>query len=278
MIPRTRTRTGAEMPVLGLGTWRMGEDPRRRAVEVAALRLGFDLGMTLVDTAEMYANGRAEEVVGEAIRGRRDGSFGVSKVLPENASLTGTVEAAGRSLKRLGIDRIDLYLLHWAGSHPLQETFEAFRRLVAQGKILYYGVSNFDLQEMEAAAKPEGGSAVTADQVYYSLEHRGIERGLVPWCVKQGIAVMAYSPLGHGRLERKRALLAVASRHGVSPETIAVAWTIRNEGIVTIPKASDPRHVRENARAADIRLSEEDLAELDRAYPAPTRDVPLEML
>jgi diketogulonate reductase-like aldo/keto reductase len=256
----------------------MGESARRHASEVAALRLGFDLGMTLVDTAEMYGAGGAEKVVAEAMSGRRDEIFVVSKVLPENASLTGTIRACERSLQRLGTDRIDLYLLHWPGSHPLEETLEAFVRLHADGKVLHYGLSNFDADDTMAAEKLPDGSRVAADQVLYNLVRRGSERKLLPWCRSHGIVLMAYSPLEQGLLRRKRALARVARRHGVAAACVAIAWTIRDEGIVTIPKASSLEHVRENAAAARLRLTQGDLDELDRAFPAPSRDVPLAVL
>jgi diketogulonate reductase-like aldo/keto reductase len=254
----------------------MGERPGRRAAEVAALRLGLDLGIGLIDTAEMYGDGGAEEVVGEAIRGRRDDVFVVTKVLPGNASRAGTLRAAERSLRRLRTDRIDLYLLHWAGPHPLAGTLEAFEELRAAGKIRHHGVSNFDLAEMEEAGSLPGGARIAANQVLYNLERRGIERRLLPWCRERGVVVMAYSPLDQGALARRPALRAVARRHGVSPERVAVAWTIRQAGLVTIPKAARPEHVRDCAAAIHLRLSAEDLAELDRAYPALDRDLPLE--
>ncbi len=263
------------IPKVGQGTWRMGEKPGWRAVEVAALRLGFDLGLTLVDTAEMYADGGAEDMVGEAIAGRRDGVFVVSKVLPHNASRAGTLRACERSLRRLRTDRIDLYLLHWPGSHPLGETLEAFESLRDDGKIRHHGVSNFDLRAMRDAARLPGGAAVAANQILYHLSERGPERGLIPWCFERGVIVMAYSPLAQGRLGRKRALESVARRHACSPERVALAWTIRSEGVVAIPMSSNPDHIRDNAAAPALRFTEEDLAELDAAFPAPKRDVPL---
>jgi diketogulonate reductase-like aldo/keto reductase len=256
----------------------MGENMRRRAAEVAALKLGLDLGMTLVDTAEMYGSGRAETIVADAIEDRRDGVFLVSKVLPQNASRKGTIQACERSLARLRTDRIDLYLLHWPGSHPLDETLDAFASLREQGKILHYGLSNFDTDELEEAARLPDGKHIAADQVLYNLGRRGIERRLLPWCHERGVVVMAYSPLEQGRLDRARALKAVAERHGVSQACVAIAWTIREDGVVSIPKATSPDHVRENARAASLALTQEDLAELDAAFPAPARDVPLETL
>ena len=269
---------GGSAPVLGLGPWRLGEQVRRREAEVEALKLGLDLGMTLIDTAEMYGSGSAEKIVAKAIEGRRDDVFLVSKVLPENASRAGTLRACERSLSRLRTDRIDLYLLHWAGSHPLEDTLEAFVRLREQGKILHYGLSNFDVDEMEEASALPGGAPIAADQVLYNLGRRGIERNLLPWCRARDILVMAYSPIEQGRLVTKRALAAVARRHGVSPACAAIAWTIREEGVITIPKAVSPDHVRENARAVSLQLTPEDLAELDAAFPAPERDVPLAVL
>lgn len=264
---RVRARGGAEMPALGLGTWTMGESRSRRGDEVAALRLGFELGMTLVDTAEMYADGGAEEVVAEAVRGCRDDIFLVSKVLPSNASRRGTVAAAERSLRRLGSDRIDLYLLHWKGSHPLEETLEGFDRLVRDGKIRHYGVSNFYADDMAAAERHPLGPGIAVNQVKYNLRQRAMEDSLLPWCAAREVAVMAYSPLDQGRLTLKPALKAVARRHDVTPECVAIAWTLRDPRVVSIPKAARPEHVRINARAATLRLTDEDLAELDRDYP-----------
>jgi diketogulonate reductase-like aldo/keto reductase len=278
VIGRVSTRTGVEMPVLGQGTWKMGEDPASRRTEVAALRLGIELGMTLIDTAEMYAEGGAEEVVGEAIHDVREEIFLVSKVLPQHASREGVVRAAEDSLRRLRTDRIDLYLLHWPGSEPLEETLAGFERLAAQGKIGAYGVSNFDGAEMAAAEDLPGGSGIAANQVLYNLKRRGVERRLLPWCAERRIAVLAYSPVEQGRLPAKDALARVARRHGATTFAVAIAWTIRNENIVAIPKASRLEHVRENAGASDLCLTEEDLADLDRAFPVPGRDVPLEML
>ncbi len=272
------SHTGARMSVMGLGTWDMGVRRESRAEEVAALQLGFDLGMTLVDTAEMYAHGGAEEVVGEALRGRRDGIFVVTKVLPENASRTGTVRAAERSLRRLGIERIDLFLLHWPGDHPVEETLSGFAALQEAGKILHYGVSNFDLAAMESAVQLPYGRDLAANQLYYNLMRRGIERRLLPWCAERGIVVMAYSPLDQGRLRERPALRAVASRHGATPAQVALAWSIARAGVVTIPTSADARHVRDNARAAEIVLGVDDLQALERAYPAPQEDVPLETL
>jgi diketogulonate reductase-like aldo/keto reductase len=267
---RIETRGGAELPALGLGTYRMGEDRAGRASEVAALKLGLDLGMTLIDTAEMYADGGAEEVTGEAVKGRRDDVFIVTKVLPHNASRRGTIGAAERSLRRLGTDRIDLYLLHWQGSHPLQETFDAFAQLVHEHKIVHYGVSNLDVGAMEEAESLRGGVGVVANQVLYNLNQRGIEWSLLPWCSERQIAVMAYSPLDEGRLVRRASLSEVARRHGTTEECVALAWTLRQPWVVSIPKASSLEHVRANYEAISLKLSDEDLVDLDRDYPAPT--------
>ena len=270
------TRTGATLPVLGQGTWEMGARRRERQRDIAALQLGFDLGLTLVDTAEMYADGGAEEVVAAASRGRRDRLFLVTKVLPSNASRRGTMAAAEASLRRLQTDWIDLYLLHWEGSHPLEDTLEAFALLQRQGKIRHYGVSNFDMDWMRAVEAVPEGAGVAVNQVFYNLHRRGIERNLLPWCVERGIAIMAYTPLDQGRLVRKRALVQVAQRHGVSPSQIAIAWTLRLPGVVTIVKSATTEYVRENAAAADMVLGAEDLRELDDAFPCPDHDVPLE--
>ena len=276
MIFEVRARGGATLPSLGLGTWRMGENDAERGDEISALKQGLDLGMTLVDTAELYGGGGAERVVAEAIDGRRDEVFLVSKVLPSNASYEGTVRACERSLGRLKTDRIDLYLLHWPGDHPLEETLAAFTKLADQGKILHYGMSNFDLDEMRRTEGLRGGRLVIANQVLYNLQRRGIERNLLPWCAGRNVAIMAYSPLDQGRLRIADALRDVGRRHAATPAQIALAWTMRHDHVVTIPKASRRDHMRDNARAADIVLTEEDLAELDRAYPVPKRDVPLE--
>jgi diketogulonate reductase-like aldo/keto reductase len=274
--------SGSEMPVLGQGTWNMGEDPAARRDEVAALRLGMDLGMTLIDTAEMYGEGGAEEVVGEAIAGRRDDAFIVSKVYPHNADRRGVQAACERSLRRLGTERIDLYLLHWRGNVPLAETLEAFVRLREQGKIGDFGVSNFDTGDMEEAAALPGGGLIATDQVLYNLTRRGIEWDLLPWCRERRMPLMAYSPLEsnpqeQGRLLGDPQLAAVARRHGVTPARVALAWVLRHEGVAVIPKAVRPQHVRDNRAALDLVLTPEDLAQLDAAFPAPRRRQPLAM-
>jgi diketogulonate reductase-like aldo/keto reductase len=256
----------------------MAEDRRTRAVEIAALRLGLDLGLSLIDTAEMYGNGAAEELVAEAIGGCRDAVFLVSKVLPENASRRGTVAACERSLRRLRTDRLDLYLLHWRGDAPLEETLAAFASLARAGKIRHWGVSNFDVADMDELAGLRGGSAVATNQVLYNLARRGIEHGLLPRCRERGIPVMAYSPVEQGRLLSHRALATVAERLGASPAQVALAWALREDGIIAIPKAGTEEHVRENRSAAGLRLTEEDLAALDRAFPPPRGPRPLETL
>jgi diketogulonate reductase-like aldo/keto reductase len=276
--------SGSRIPVLGQGTWNMGEDPSARADEVAALRLGLDLGVTLIDTAEMYGEGGAEEVVGEAIAGRRDEVFLVSKVYPHNADRRGVQAACERSLRRMRVERIDLYLLHWRGNVPLEETLEAFVRLREQGKIGDFGVSNFDLDDMLEAAALPGGELVATDQVLYNLSQRGIEWELLPWCRERRIPLMAYSPLESNPNEQagllgNPLLAAVARRHGVTPAQVALAWLLRQDGVVVIPKAVRPQHVRENRAALDLSplLTSEDLAQLDAGFPAPRRRRPLAM-
>jgi len=277
-IRTTTLPSGEAVQVLGQGTWKMGEDNRRRADEVRALRLGLDLGMTLIDTAEMYASGGAEEVVAEAIAGRRDGVFLVSKVLPSNASRAGVKRACENSLRRLATDRIDLYLLHWPGSVPLAETVEAFEALKAEGKIRHWGVSNFDTDEMEELVGLVGGGNVQTNQVLYNLSRRGPEFDLAPWCRQRGIPLMAYSPVEQGALARNARLEAIAARHNATAAQIALAWVMAQPGVIAIPKASSQEHVRQNVAALDIRLTSEDLAELDRAFPPPTRKRGLEMI
>ena len=267
-----------EMPRLGMGTWHMGERPALRAREVAALRLGLDLGMNLIDTAEMYGEGGAESVVGEAIRGRRDEVFLVSKFYPHHADRMKLVAACDASLRQLGVEALDLYLLHWRGRVPLDETVATLGELARAGKIRRWGVSNFDVADMEALAATPGGESAAADQVLYNLAHRGIEFDLLPWCARRRIPVMAYSPLDEGRLVRHPAVDAVARRIGASAGQVAIAWLLRNPDVVTIPKASSPEHVRANRAAADITLDAEALATLERAFPAPRRKRPLEMI
>lgn len=274
-----RLPDGEHVVALGQGTWRMAEDRHSVAEEAAALRLGVELGMPLIDTAEMYADGRAEEVVAKAIAGIRDQVFIVSKVYPHNATRSGTAAACERSLKRLGTDRIDLYLLHWRGSAPLPETVAEFEKLRAAGKIRHWGVSNLDVDEMEELMDAVVGTACAANQVLYNPEHRGIEFDLLPWCAERSMPVMAYSPIGQGgRLLRSPALVAAAKRHQATPAQVAIAWTLRRSHVISIPKSGDVAHVRENAAAASIALTKADLAEIDAAFPPPRRKQSLGML
>jgi diketogulonate reductase-like aldo/keto reductase len=266
------------MPVLGLGTWRMGERARDRAKEVAALRLGLDLGMTLIDTAEMYGDGAAEEVVGEAIEGRRDDVFLVSKVYPHNASRKGVIAACERSLARLATDRLDLYLLHWPGRVPLRETVAGFEALRDSGKVRAWGVSNFDRKGMEKLLSLPGGSHCAANQVLYHLRARGIEWDLLPLCRQHTIAIMAYSPLDEGRLLKHRELVAIAQREGVKPAALALAWLLAQKGVAVIPKAADASHVHDNKNALDISLSPQFMHEIDAVFPAPRGPVPLQVI
>jgi len=270
--------SGETVPALGVGTWMMGERPRAAAAEIAALRLALDLGMTLIDTAEMYGNGGAERLIGEAIAGRRDEVFLVSKVLPENATRQGTITACEESLERLATDRIDLYLLHWRGRVPLAQTLAAFAALQQAGKIRYWGVSNFDAADMaELAALPQGGGCAT-NQVLYNLSRRGIEWDLLPWCRTRGVPIMAYSPIEQGRLLAEPALTALARQRGVTGAQLALAWLLNQKDVIVIPKAASVEHMRENRAALDLRLTPEEVAELDRAFPPPSEATPLEVL
>ena len=257
------------MPSLGLGTWQMGMDSTSRRDEVAALQLGIDLGMTLLDTAEVYGDGGSESVVGEAIRGRRDEVVLVTKVGPQKASRQGTLDNCDASLKRLGTDYLDLYLLHDVPVHDLDETLESFERLKNAGKIRHYGVSNFNLDLMNDLQSRVFGTHVACNQLRYALTHRALEREILPWCVTHNVAIMAYSPVGVGKLRFAPALEEVASRHNISPWCAAIAFTLRHPLVVSIPKASNPAHVRDNAKALAVTLTEEDLALLDGAYPRP---------
>ncbi|MDF3931222.1 aldo/keto reductase [Pseudomonas citronellolis] len=259
---------GGKVPAIGQGTWRMGEDRRERKREVAALREGVERGLTLIDTAEMYAEGGAEEVVGEAIAGLRERVFLVSKLYPHNAGSRGVRTACERSLKRLGTDCLDLYLLHWRGQYPLEETAEAFERLRLDGKIRRWGVSNFDLDDMLEL----GPLHCASNQVQYSLEERGVEWDLLPWCQEQRMPLMAYCPVGQGgKLLRHPALREVAERHAATPARVALAWLAGKGGVIAIPKAVEPAHVRDNAAALELRLDAADLASLDAAFPPPRR-------
>ncbi|HVL75248.1 MAG TPA: aldo/keto reductase [Noviherbaspirillum sp.] len=269
---------GTLVPALGQGTWCMAENPRLRSAERDALACGIELGMTLIDTAEMYGDGAAEELVGEVIGGRREQVFLVSKVLPENGSRQGTIAACERSLRRLGTDRIDLYLLHWRGSVPLEETVSAFMRLKRDGKIRYWGVSNFDVSDMEELVRLDSGAMVATNQVLYNLRRRGIEYDLLPWSVRRQMPTMAYSPIEQGRLVDAEVLKEIADKHMVTPAQVALSWVLRREDVIAIPKAARIEHVRQNRAALDLVLNEEDLARLDEAYPPPKGPVPLEMI
>lgn len=273
-----RLPNGETVPALGLGTWMMGDDSSRRAEEIAALRRGLDLGMTLVDTAEMYGEGASERLVGEAIAGRRDDVFLVSKVYPHNASKAGTVAACERSLKRLGTDRLDLYLLHWRGKYPLAETVEAFEGLKAAGKIRHWGVSNLDSDDMDELLAVPGGEAVAANQVLYNLSRRGIEWDLLPSLQRRGIPVMAYSPVEQAKLLRERRLAALAADHGASVAQLALAFVLDRDGVIAIPKAGRVAHVEDNAGALDVVVTDELRASLDALFPPPRRATPLEMI
>jgi diketogulonate reductase-like aldo/keto reductase len=269
------------IPVLGQGTWRMGESRSKRKVEIESLRLGLDLGMSLIDTAEMYADGDAEELVGEAIEDRRSETFLVSKVLPQHASYKGTIQACERSLGRLRTDYLDLYLLHWQGNIPLTETLEAFQYLKKAGHILDYGVSNFDQRDMQTAIHLPGGSEIVTDQVLYNLLHRGIEFDLLPWSRTRGIVIMAYSPIEHSPMDQSNMLehpqiKLIATEHEVTPAQVVLAWLLHQD-VVVIPKASNPKHVRENYEALDLVLSNKDLIRIEKAFPRPRRKMALEV-
>jgi len=271
---------GKRVPVLGQGTWRMGESKSAHAREVAALRLGIELGMSLIDTAEMYGDGRAEEIVAEAIHGQHHGIFVVTKVYPHNASFVELPKACERSLKRLRIDAIDLYLLHWRErTPPLEETVEAFEKLRAAGKIKRWGVSNFDVDDMEELLSLEHGRKRAANQVLYNLQNREIEFDLLPWSHTNKIPIMAYSPVGHsGQLLRNAALKKIAQAHDATPAQIALAWVLRQPDVIAIPKASTEAHVRDNASSLRIKLTKEDLTDLDREFPPPKSKRPLPVL
>ncbi|MFT8245759.1 aldo/keto reductase [Roseomonas sp. BN140053] len=268
---------GTTVPALGQGTWKMGERGADRRAEAAALRLGLDLGLSLIDTAEMYAEGGAEEVVAEAIRGRRDEVFLVSKVYPQNASAARMARACENSLRRLRVETLDLYLLHWRGAVPLAETVAAFEQLREKGHIRRWGVSNLDVDDLEELGTAIGHCAT--NQVLYNLEARGAEFDLLPFCSRHSMPLMAYSPVGQGgALLRHPALRAVASRHGCSAARVALAWCLRQPGVIAIPKSASPEHLRDNAAAAELLLTPQDLAELDAAFPPPKRKQPLAML
>ncbi|MBD0364341.1 MAG: aldo/keto reductase [Coleofasciculus sp. C3-bin4] len=270
--------SGQLIPILGMGTWQMGENARNRQSEIDALRHGLDLGLTLIDTAEMYGEGGAEEVIAHAIASRRAEVFLVSKVYPHNASKRGTITACERSLQRLKTDYLDLYLLHWRGEVPLVETLEALQTLQQSGKIRSYGVSNFDVEDMEEAIGLKDGKGIATNQVLYNLMRRGIEWNLLPWCRQQGIPIMAYSPIEQGRLLNNRTLKMIAQQREVTAAQVAIAWLLHQENVIVIPKSSRIDHVEQNYAALNLKLSAEELAALDAAFPPPTKLVPLEML
>jgi diketogulonate reductase-like aldo/keto reductase len=270
--------SGETVPALGMGTWRMGENMATRAEEIETLRLGLKLGVTLIDTAEMYGEGRTEELVGEALADRRDQAFVVSKVYPHNASRSGATAACERSLRRLRTDRIDLYLLHWRGAVPLEETLEAFTALQSKGKIRYYGVSNFDVKDMKELWRVQGGSSTATNQVLYNLKRRGIEWDLLPWLRERRVPVMAYSPIEQGRLTHEKRLETVARSSGLTAAQVALAWLFSSNDVIVIPKTSSPLRLQENLRALNQELTSDELAELNRLFPPPSRRQPLEMI
>ncbi len=269
--------SGKEIPILGQGTWRMGEKARQKTAEIDALKLGIDLGMTLIDTAEMYGEGGAERVVSEAISNRRQEVYLVSKFYPYNASYQGVIKACERSLSRLKTDYLDLYLLHWRGSIPLAETLEGLQHLKQAGKILDYGVSNFDTDDMEEAESLAGGKEIATNQVLYNLIHRGIEWDLLPWCQKRSIPIMAYSPVEQRAFVNDSRLKNIAVKHNATPTQIALSWLLHQDNVISIPKATNPQHIRENFTALDIDLTEEDIKEIDLAFKPPSRKMSLAM-
>lgn len=277
-MPTVTLPFGRTVPALGIGTWNMGEGKADEAREIASIRKAVDLGMTVVDTAEMYADGRSEEVVGRAIETIREHVFLVSKVYPHNATLRGTIEACERSLSRMRVETIDLYLLHWRGSHPLDETVQAFEQLKAEGKIGDWGVSNFDTDDMEALFAVEGGNRCAANQVLYNLSRRGPEYDLLPWCQSHGVPVMAYSPIEQGRLLDDHELIRIAKAYQATPAQVALAFLLERDGVLAIPKSARPERVEENRSATELDISDEDWAALDAAFPPPQQKTPLAML
>lgn len=277
-IPEIAFPSGTTVPALGQGTWNMGERASRSKEEIESIRAGIDLGMTLIDSAEMYAEGGSETIVGKAIEGRRDEIFLVSKVYPGNASRSGAIAACERSLKRMKTDRIDLYLLHWRGSYPLAETVEAFETLKASGKIGAWGVSNFDVDDMEELLRVPNGGNVAANQVLYNLSRRGIEFDLLPWCQERKIPIMAYSPIEQGRLLHHPELIRIAKAYQATPAQIALAFLLERDGVIAIPKTASAARAAENRDCVSLDITEEDWAALDEAFPPPARKKPLEML
>lgn len=269
---------GSTVPALGQGTWGMGEGRNPIDVEADSLRAGLDLGLKLIDTAEMYANGGSERVVGAAIQGRRDDAFIVSKILPSHASAKGTIEACERSLRNLATDTIDLYLLHWRSSYALEETVNAFEKLVEQGKIKAWGVSNFDVSDMEELERIALKDHISADQILYNLSRRGTEFDLIPWCVKRNIPLMAYSPIEQGRILKNNNLQKLAKNLGIAPSILALAWVIHQQLMIAIPKTSSIAHLKENIKAADLKLDQNVLQALDQIFTPPTKKIPLEVI
>lgn len=277
-IPTVILPGGTEIPTLGFGTWMMGETKSEAKAEVDAIRLALDLGMTVIDTAEMYGDGGAERIVGEALKDRREDAFLVSKVLPWNASYDGTIKACHGSLDRLGTDHLDLYLLHWRGQDPLEDTVAAMEELKTAGRIRAWGVSNFDLDDMEELFSVADGKNCAVNQVLYNLSRRGIEFDLLPWCQEHKIPIMAYSPIEQGRILHHPELIHVAKAHQATPAQVALAFLLERDGVIPIPKTSNIRRVYENRDAVDLEISDEDWARLDAAFPPPARKMPLEML
>ena len=277
-MPTVTLKSGRTVPALGIGTWKMGDDAHHRASEIKSLQAAIDLGMTLIDTAEMYGEGASEELVGEAIAGRRDAVFLVSKVYPHNASRQGVIDACARSLHRLGTEKLDLYLLHWRGQHPLAETVAGLQTLKAEGRIGAWGVSNFDVDDMEELMAVPGGADCAANQVLYNLSRRGIEYDLLPWCQERDIALMAYSPIEQGRLLRHPDLIRIAKSYQATPAQVALAFVLERDRMIAIPKTGNTARVEENLGAIDLDISDEDWEALDRAFPPPSKKQPLEML
>jgi diketogulonate reductase-like aldo/keto reductase len=277
-MKRVALPSGETVAALGQGTWHMGEDPNRRKEEIEAIRRGIDLGLTLIDTAEMYGEGRSELLVGEAIKGRRDEVFVVTKVYPHNASRKAMHTACNNSLQRLQVDVIDLYLLHWPGEVPIDETVVAFTALQRDGKIRHWGVSNLDLDQMRTLWEVPGGRSVQTDQVLYNLGRRGVEWDLLPWLRQHRIPVMAYSPIEQGRLLKSRGLVVFAKKHGMTPAQVALGWLLAQDGVIAIPKTGSRARLEENAAALQHRLTPAMLHELDLLYPPPTGPTPLAMI
>ncbi|WP_421360924.1 aldo/keto reductase [Agrobacterium rosae] len=277
-IPTVTLPSGVSIPALGIGTWNMGEECAAEISEISSIRKSVELGMTVVDTAEMYADGKSEEVVGKAIVDIREQVFLVSKVYPFNASAQGTIDACERSLKRLETDHLDLYLLHWRGSHPLEDTVGAFEKLKADGKITDWGVSNFDTDDMEELFSFTEGKNCAVNQVLYNLSRRGPEFELLPWCQNHGVPLMAYSPIQQGQLLKNHELIRIAKAYQATPAQVALAFLLDRDGVMAIPKSANPERVTENRGATDLDISDDDWAALDAAFPPPTQKVPLEML